>query len=256
MRKLLFCFLVATVAATCSSASADLVILGRINNGSPDSFTFAPLINITAGQTYYFTDNGWTGTQFRSPSGTDGDGNENLIKFTANGNVTAGTLISSLDISNPLFAWTKAGLVPGAASGSFADLALSQTGDQIYGFSGPTNLPLQNPSAIHFVLDDTNGFEAANSSATGAQPAGTLGLTLNPTTLAGGLRLINDGLARDRAGWETYVTTASNWTSGAAVNPNDTGNLLFTTSVPEPSSLGLFGLAAFGLSLFGRRRSR
>jgi PEP-CTERM motif len=255
MKKLFL--LVAFVAASCSSASADLVILGRINNGSPDSFTFTPLINITAGQTYYFTDNGWTGTQFRNTGATqpDGDGNEGLIKFTASGSIVAGTLISSLDTTNPLFAWTKSGLVPGASIGSFADLALSQTGDQIYGFSGPINLPLQNWSAIHFVLDDTNGFEAATSAGTGNKPSGTLGLTLNPTTLAGGLRLINDGIARDRAGWEAYVTNTSNWTSGAAVNPNDTGNLLFI-SVPEPSSLGLLGLGAFGLSLFTRRRFR
>ncbi len=253
MRRLML--MVAATAAICSSASADLVILGRINNGAPDSFTFAPLINLTAGTTYYFTDNGWTGSQFRGAGGVDGDGNENLIKFTAASNISAGTLISSLDVTNALFTWTKTGLPLGASSGSFADLALSQTGDQIYGFSAPLNLPLNSPSAIHFVLDDTNGFENATSAATGNKPIGTLGISLNPTPLAGGLRLINDNVARDRAGWEIYVTNSANWTSGAAVNPVSTGNLLFT-SVPEPSSLGLLAFGAFGLSFVSRRRTR
>lgn len=61
----------------------DIAIVGYITNGNPDSFSFVPLVPLTAGTVIYFTDNGWTGTAFRGSSATDGDGNENLIRFTA-----------------------------------------------------------------------------------------------------------------------------------------------------------------------------
>ena len=128
LKKLLFAALALFLGS--STSFADIVVLGRINNGTPDSFSFAPLRDLLAGEVFYFTDNGWTGSQFRGTLETDGDGSENLIKFTANTNIAAGTLILSTATSAD-FTWTATGSVPGGASGSFAPLALAQTGDQI-----------------------------------------------------------------------------------------------------------------------------
>ncbi|NJR43745.1 MAG: hypothetical protein HC767_14925 [Akkermansiaceae bacterium] len=76
--------------------AGDIAIIGRTNNGvapNPDSFAFVALSTINAGEIIYFTDNGWTGTAFRSPSATDGDGNENLLKWTAINSIAPGTII-------------------------------------------------------------------------------------------------------------------------------------------------------------------
>jgi hypothetical protein len=227
---------------------ADFIVAGRVNNTSPDSFTFVPLRNMILGEVLYFTDNGWTGSQFRGASSTDYDGNENLIKFTANATIGAGTLINST-ASNPNWAWTTTGSVGGGTtSGSFANLALGQSGDQIYAFSSTSGNPLFNPGTIHFVLDDTNGFENATDSNTGNKPSGTAGISLN-FAATGGIRLKNDGLARTSAEWITYATAAVNWQ--ADTNINNTNNL---SVVPEPTTGILLGIGTLACAVFRRNR--
>ena len=231
-------------------AFGDLIIAGRVNNTPTDSFTFFSLRNLTAGETFYFTDNGWTGSAFRGASATDGDGNENLIRFTANASINAGTLINST-AANANWSWTTSGAIPGTTSGSFAHLALGQGGEQIYAFSAPSNNPLLAPSSFHFVFDDTNGFENASSSSTGSLPAGAVGVSIN-ASVAGGVILSNDGLSRTAAGWQTYATNASNWVASA--NINSTGNFSIT-AVPEPTSMVLVTLVGVaGVAIRARRR--
>jgi uncharacterized protein len=237
----------------------DIAIIGRINNTTPDSFIFAPLVDISAGTTLYFTDNGWTGTQFRGAATTDGDGNENLLKWVANNAIPAGTLINTTATSAD-FTFTLTGLVPtsGVSTGAFASLSLSQTGDQITAFQSAGAVdPLLNPIPI-FMLDDTNGFENATSAATGnvapGLTAGSTALTFNPSPLAGRFNLINDGTERDRGGWLTYISTSTNWEANATgVLP--TSNLLFpSAAIPEPGTISLVfcGLGACAATI--RRR--
>lgn len=249
MKKILVLAAMLAVAAVSDGvASATLIVSGRVNNTTTDSFTFFSLEDMQAGKVYYFTDNGWTGTQFRGASATDGDGNENLIKFTANQSIAAGTVINST-ATNAAWTWTTAGPVPGTTTGSFAHLALGQGGDQIYAFSGPENNPLFNPGTIHFVLDDTNGFENASSSSTGGRPTGVAGVSVN-FAVPGGIRLINDGQSRTASDWIGYATDARNWEANSDIN-NGPFNI---APVPEPSALLLVG-SVLGAGFLRRRRS-
>ncbi|NJM38623.1 MAG: hypothetical protein HC845_12595 [Akkermansiaceae bacterium] len=231
--------------------AGDIAIIGRTNNGvapNPDSFAFVALSTINAGEIIYFTDNGWTGTAFRSPSATDGDGNENLLKWTAINSIAPGTIIQTNTISSN-FSYTAVGAVPGGTSGAFADLALATASDQIYAFQAPDNLPLQNPSVQLFVLDDTNGFEAATSAATGGNPGLTLGLTavsLNfatAGTIGFNTAAITSGTKED---WLAAIGNSANWSSAT---PLPSGSI---TVIPEPSGATLLG--AFGVMALFRRR--
>lgn len=245
-----------TSSAFGTLVAGDLAVVGRINNGTPDSFAVAPLVNLSAGEVIYFTDNGWTGSQFRGATATDGDGNESLIKLTVNSSIAAGTLIST-SATDPSFTWTKTGSVPGGTSGNFADLSFSTGGDQIYAFQGPTNLPLFNPSNHIFLLDDTGALENATDSNTGsAAPGLTLGstaLAFAPSPLAGIFRLVNDGVQRTKPQWLSYIATSSNWTAAASGNLSSTGNLL--VAVPEASAVLFAGLACCAsATAYGIRR--
>ena len=245
-----------SVSAHAALTAGDIAIIGWIDNGTPDSFSFVTLADVNAGEVVYFTDNGWTGTGFRSPSATDGDGNENLIKWTATSTIAAGTIINS-NATGASYAWTKSGSVPGGTSGSFGDLSLSQTAEQIYAFQGANSLPLQNPTQHLFVLDDTNGFENATDSGTGNVPTG---LTVGQTALTFNFSSANylavsssvlGGAAKSKEQWLAAFATSSNWTTGA------TGALPIGTiamaPVPEADTYALM-LAGLGLVGFMARR--
>ncbi|MGI0491831.1 hypothetical protein ACN4EG_08460 [Alkalinema pantanalense CENA528] len=150
----------------------DIAIVGYITNGSPDSFSFVNLVPLEAGTVIYFTDNGWMGSAFRGSSATDGDGNENLIRLTVNSTIAAGTVISSLDVTAS-FTWTKSGAIgPG---GNYADLSLSQSGEQIAAFqSTNTANPLNSGFTGIFQIDNTGVFENATSSTEGNVITGLL----------------------------------------------------------------------------------
>ena len=242
--------------ANAALTAGDIAIVGRINNGTPDTFSFVTLAPVAAGENVYFTDNGWTGTAFRSGSVTDGDGNEGLIKFTAAANVPAGSFFSSID-TGTAFTIDKSSAVPGGTAGSFADLALSTGGDQIYAFQGPDSLPLQNPSQQLYVFDDTNGFEDSTSSTTGSIPPG---LTAGSTAvsfdqaLAGTYRFDPSltGLASGtKAQYLAAIANPANWVTTGELATSSTTPL--TVVVPEPATLSLLGLG--GLALLRRRRA-
>ena len=227
--------------------AGDVALIGWIDNGSPDSFAFVTLAPISTGEVVYFTDNGWTGAEFRSPSATDGDGNETLSKWTADASIAAGTIIRSTDVS-PSFTWTLSGLVPGGTSGEFAPLSLSNPNEQIYAFQGSTNLPLQGVTNHLFALDDTNGFENAVDSGTGNIPPGlTLGVTAVTLNAATDRFIAFDSTLymgfRAKANWLKAIGGSSFWTSGAT-GTLPTGSI---NVVPEPSTLALAVLAALGV---------
>lgn len=155
----------------------DIALVGQIDNvlpGSPigDLFSFVALRQISAGEVIYFTDNGWTGSQYRSGSATDGNGNEQLVRWAAVNAISAGTIIRA-NTASPNYTWTATGVIPGTVPAEqFSYLDLNQTGDQISAFQASgTNLPLQNWSVNLYTLDDTNGFENATSSQTGNVPS-------------------------------------------------------------------------------------
>lgn len=260
IKKLL---VVATLFAACHAQAAlvsgDIAIIGLIDNGSPDSFSFVSLADINAGETIYFTDNGWTGSGFRSASPTDGDGNENLTRWTANQSISAGSIIDST-ASSAAWTWATSGSVPGGTTGSFAPLSLAQGGDQIYAFqSTSTNLPLQNPTTHLYVLDDTGAFENATNSATGGIPPG---LTAGSTAITFNFASANfisvsssvlSGPAKTKEQWLSVFADSSNWTTASSgVLPIGSISI---AAIPEPETYAMF-LAGLGLLGFASRRKQ
>jgi hypothetical protein len=237
-------------SAQATLLAGDVAVIGWFDNGSPDSFAFVTLAPISAGENIYFTDNGWTGTQFRSGAPDDGDGNESLTKWSAVSSIPAGTIVRTTD-SSASYSWTTSGAVPGGASGAFGFLSLGNPAEQIYAFQGPTALPLQNWTNQLYVLDDTGGFESATSSDTGDIPPGlsvaantalSLPATFGPPRfIAFNTSALTNGTKLD---WLVAIANSSNWTSGS------TGTLPSGTIsvVPEPSTwlLAMIGAVICG----------
>jgi len=226
--------------------AGDVAVIGWIDNGTPDSFAFVTLAPVAAGESIYFTDNGWTGTQFRSPASNDGDGNETLAKWTSVSAISPGTIIRS-NATDPSYAWTLSGAVPGGVSGAFAPLSIGNPAEQIYAFQGASSLPLQNVTSQLFVLDDTGAFENAIDSETGAIPPGLSLLDHTAVTLPasfGAQRFIKfntDTLASGtKAEWLTAIANPANWTA-AASGTLPTGQI---SVVPEPAT---WAMCASGL---------
>ncbi|MBH8565202.1 DUF11 domain-containing protein, partial [Nostoc sp. CENA67] len=202
----------------------DIALIGYINNGSPDSFSFVNLAPIGSGTVIYFTDNGWTGSGFRGVTSTDTDGNENLIKFTANVDLPAGTVIRSSDTSSSNFTWTKSGSVVSGLAGSYADLSLAQGtglsgGDQITAVQSTGTNPLLLGFTAISQIDYTGAFEDATSSNTGnvapglSQADNTAVLFNNSATYAAfNLNTLNSGTKAD---WLAAINNAANWTFGS-----------------------------------------
>ena len=202
----------------------DVAIVGWVDNGTPnDVFTIVTLADLPAGTTVYFTDNGWDDVAgaFRNPNGpTDGDGGEQLLKFEAVTTLPAGTILSTTD-TGAAFKWTATGTIPGATTGSFGSLVLTQTGDQICAFqhdtgTNPLNTPVMTPL---FVLDDTGSFETASSTTTGGVPSGLAAAAHTALAFAQsgssqnfmGFRT-NAMPAGTKAQWLAAIADPANWT--------------------------------------------
>ena len=210
-----------------ASVPMSIAINGYNDNTTPDDFTFVALSKIPAGTTIYFTDNGWTGTGFRGVSATSAKGNEDVCRWVAVNTIAAGTVIKSY-VSTADYTWTFSGAISCSTctgTNNYAQLSISTTGDQIYAFTTTvTDNPLNaTAQQIHlYVFDDTNGFEAATSAATGAIPPGlTSGVNANSFNAQSSnyLDLINDGATRTVSQWQTYISALSHYTVGTGTNP-------------------------------------
>ena len=205
-----------------------IAITGYLDNGVPDEYTFVTLSKIPAGTAIYFTDNGYiTGTGFRGSTALDANGSEGFVRWVAVNTVPAGTTIRSA-VSTADYTWTTSGPISCSTctgTNNYTPLDFAGAGDQIYAFtSTTTDNPLFNVAQqIHLaVFDDTNGFETATSTATGAVPPGlTAGVTANTFAFAAAnyVNMTNDGLTRTISAWRTYIATAAKYTTGTGVNP-------------------------------------
>ncbi len=238
-------------AATSSSissvnalAAGDLAIIGRINNGSPDSFSVLALATIPAGSVIYFTDNAWSNNAPASFRGAalDGDGNETLMRLTVNSAISAGTIFRTTD-ADARWTWTTSGSIPFGGAATFASLSLATGGDQIYAFQ-VANLNTNPLGSVYnhlFVLDDTGTFEDPDNSSGSAQGNIPPGLSAGADT-ALTFPFSSDniiGLNMNLAGqqnfgtkeeWLDFIGNQANWTTSASDLPS--GGISFGLSCP------------------------
>ena len=222
---LCLCFWTAPAAtAQVSLTAGDVAVIGWQDNGTPDDvFTVVALADWQPGTVIYFTNNGWTGTGYRSPGGNlDGNGAEQLIELVVANFIPAGTILSSTDTSAD-FTWITSGSIPGTLTGSFSPLHLSSAGDQIYAFqhSTPTN-PLNTAFQLQlYLLDDTGAFEHATNDNTGAQPPGLsvsahTSVTFGQNGATQNFMAFNTGVLASgtQDQWLTAIANAANWSFG------------------------------------------
>ncbi|MBK9412023.1 MAG: hypothetical protein IPN61_01135 [Bacteroidetes bacterium] len=208
------------------TAPLSIAITG-FQDPAPDEYSFVALSRIPAGTIIYFTDNGWTGTGFRSASAVDANGSEGFVRWTALNTVAAGTMIKST-VSTADYIWTTTGPITCSActtAQNYTQLDFAGAGDQIYAFTSTvTDNPLFNTAQqIHLaVFDDTNIFENATSTATGNVPPGlTSGVEANtfPFASANYVNLNFSAQSRTISGWRTFIAASANYTTGTGVNP-------------------------------------
>jgi|GEM_PF-3282274 len=189
----------------------DIAIVGYITNGSPDSFSFVPLVDLDAGTEIYFTDNGWNGSSFRTGEG--------VVKFTVLNNITAGTVINRVDSSSN-FTWNN-------VSGS---LDLNASGDQIAAFQSTNTLnPLNSDFTAIYQVDNTSTFEDATTSNTGSvitglsQQGNTAVLLNNTATYAAfDFNTIPNGTREE---WLAAIKNPENWTFSSTGTSLPTGSI-------------------------------
>ena len=250
----------AAITATLLSSSSfgaliagDVAIVGFQASGVPtDSVSFVALVDLAPGTVLYFTDNGWTGTAFRGVSATDGDGSENLMRFTVVNTIVAGTIIGSRTTSAD-YAWTLSGLV-GPGTSAYAQLSLSSSGEQVTILES-TNLanPIFSDFTALYNFDNTSTYETATSSSTGSLPTGLVQGT-SAVLLASALNSatfnLNTLTSGTQAEWLAAIGNAANWTTGTGTADAGSG---FINVVPAPGALAL--LACAGMAGSRRRRS-
>ena len=255
-------FGIATVAVLTGSASAalvagDIAIVGFQASGvGSDSIAFATLVNLDAGTVLFFTDNGYTtGTGFRGVTAADNDGNENLMKFTVGaGGLAAGSVVSSKSAAYAAN-WTLSGAVHTTGTGSYAQLSLSSTGEQVSVLTSTNVQPLLSGFTALYNFDNTGAYEAATTSSTGQLAPGLVQgtsavLASNAANFANFNYAAFTGAA-DRDTWLTRIGDAANWTFGTATTDTADGSFS-VAAVPAPGAAALIGLA--GVILSRRRR--
>ncbi|MBK7875132.1 MAG: hypothetical protein IPJ77_05190 [Planctomycetes bacterium] len=203
--------------------AGDVAVIGWTDNGTPsDVLTIVNLAPLPAGTTIFLTDNGWTGTAFRNTV-ADGDGNEQLLRFTVVNTIAAGRVISTTDVSAD-FTWDVGMTLPGA-TGVFSVPALAQAGDQITLFQHDTGLDPMNTAtqAMIFVIDDTGTFEPATSSnegdvATGLSVVSNTAVTFAQNGTGQNVMSFNTAALTcgTKADWLAAIANVGNWTFGSS----------------------------------------
>ena len=265
------CVLVCLLARTLNAAitAGGLVIVGY--DDYADTFKVMALDDIAAGETVYFTNNGWNNSlgQFNGADPDQGAGNESLIKLETTGVITKGTVFSS-SLDTASWSWTRTGLIPGQGPGGFAtfsDLALEFESDQIYAFQGSFSNPLLNPTsfiyALHFGSIDYPGFIDSEDTLTGAVPPG-LSEAANTAFAhtnfsfhgtADGFHSVWElnSSAPAIADLETNGGTKAQWLAAIANSSNWGNGPQALEAMPEPSRVLLL---AMGLGAVALRRRR
>jgi hypothetical protein len=275
-RILTIATILVTTHARAAVTAGGMAIIGFDDDA--DSFTTVALDDIAAGETVYFTNNGWNTSLGNFPGvfPDQGAGNEGLLKFTATATISRGTIISSTT-NGSSWQWTRSGLIPGQTIdgvGEFGDLPIDHESDQFYIFQSTSTNPLSSPSSFIYALhlsssvnptfsepvDNLTGdlptslSQAAHTAfahtthsfhGDGAGNNSSWGLNLSSPTVAA-LQLSG----ATKAQWLSTIASSANWSSG-----QPTSLSLNFSLVPEPNRILLTALGLFGCT-WTRRRKR
>jgi hypothetical protein len=251
------CLAAPSAEAQINLTPGDVALVGWVDNGTPnDAFALVALADLPAGTTIYFTDNGWDGVSggYRNTSGpNDGNGNETLMMLSVVSTIPAGRILDTAT-ADPAFTWTTSGAIPGATSGTFGFLVLTQTGDQVYAFQHDTGQnPLNTPTQMNlFALDDTGAFEDATTTGEGGIPtglsvAGNTALTFPQGASSQSYMGFNTSVlvSGTKADWLMAIADPANWIfSSSGTLPSGSVNVTVGGSPVTPFCFGDAAAAA------------
>ncbi|AOW17483.1 hypothetical protein LPB03_08395 [Polaribacter vadi] len=203
-------------------APGDIVII-EMQGDAPDGFRFVPLVDLEAGTTIRFTDNGWMATALRTSEGT--------VLYTAPaGGVAKGTNIR----------YTVGGTTDFTLDGN--DLNIASSGDQILAYQGDTASPTfifaasGSSTVWHTDTNDSNQTDLPTGLTDGVN-AVTLGAGDGPESEFD--NIYYSGITTgSKASLLAAVSTASNWTGendGSKLNPITTNFTITTSTAPSLS---------------------
>ena len=266
LSKLFLLGLCSQIAITQSSqavlTAGDIVITGY-HGDNTDAFSWVPLVDLTAGETIYFSDAG-----YQSGVGFAGSGSvsEWLLAYTTPaGGVPKGTVQTVTD-SNSVptnyanFTLTKFGARDVSSNGINLN---GGAGDSVIAFQStdsPTNSSFGDSSfTALFSIDthdtpysfDTNGTSTTTDTPVGLADGSTaVSSNMDNTRYTGpktGTRAALLAAITNDANWErTNDPQTAGWT-------NNLGTNFTVTEVPEPSSLLMLSLAGLSMLNFRRR---
>ncbi|WP_221031769.1 beta strand repeat-containing protein [Actomonas aquatica] len=137
-----------TPAQNQASLSPGDIVFVRFNTDTPDGFSFVPMVDIPAGQSFYLTDQGWLGSAWQSNS-------EPHFRYTApGGGLSAGTVVHVDETATDgVLSITGGGGTMTQLNGSnFSLLA----GDSILAYTSSTGVAPTSPNFVGGVHGDYN----------------------------------------------------------------------------------------------------
>ena len=224
--------------------AGDIVVIGMsgdtapLGTGTGKSFSFVPLVDLTAGEVINFTDSGWLGSSFRA--------NEGGAAYTVPaGGIAAGTVITASGTTNATWdangpEWTAP--IPGGGVGNNG-MNFSTSGDQVLVFTGTA----ASPNFIFALNGASTNFSAPANADDSNRTALPTGLTAGTNAVAAGSGPGDENefdnvyytgpTSGDRATILAAVSNASNWTgSNDTYSPISTNFTVSGSPSPSPAT--------------------
>jgi hypothetical protein len=236
---------------------------------NPDSFSFVTWVDLVNGTDLTFTDNGFTGTAWRTT--------ENVTNWsnTTGSTISAGTVINIT--GNPNATGTDIG--PGADLGTGLPPGLSAGGDQIFIIEGkygaaapvaPNTTPalFTGTSGINATINGNLLFGFDYSGAAGWSDAGNSNTSALPSVLnatdrnfafavgsptSPGIQYSGVRTGLTIAQYKALLADVSNWTPYASGASSSTDFSIANNAIPTPALLP--GLVGLGLSVLRKHKA-
>lgn len=200
---LLICIIASNIMYSQTTlAPGDIAILQYNSDGSPEVIKFLVFKSIESGTTINFTDNGWSGTAFRTTEGVD--------TWTAPSNISCGDVVTF----------------------NLSSIALNASGDQIFAYQGT----LASPSLIFGLNVSTGDWVdgSPQSRETGLPSSLTDGTDAVTLTHIDNTKYTGS-LTGSAATILSNICTPGNWTGSNTVNQNFTNTFTSSTTFSSGS---------------------